>query len=767
MRCGRLVTVLLSIALSAGAHAASPEYAWAQAHLNGQQRGSVLIVRVPERDVIWLEQRTLQDWGLLDLASQVVREFDGTAFIALNSIRGLSAEWHDSEARLDVQVDATALPYQQLQAGSRRMAPAVATRSLGAHLNYDLLGAHQSDGKTSASAFFHLTAFGAFGSISNGLSWRDDALNGPSWLRLETSWNHDVLDRAWRIKLGDVTSASDAFGTRYRVAGVQWKKEFSIRPDELTFAPPVITGLADVPSQVELFINGVRRSRLQADPGPFEINEAPVLTGAGSAELRLTNVLGEQVVQQINYYVDPSLLRRGLWDFDLSAGWRRESFGVESFDYGAAQAQALIRHGVTDRATLEARAVLAERQHQAELRYVFQFLDWPLTVTTGAGAAQLQSGAYTPFGRVGLSWRWQRLFAGVQALSADIHTDDSSPLPLQRQVLARAGFNLGLWSVALDTLYRRRNANDRFERRNLRLSRAFRTGVGHFSVYAGAFHNSDSQAEDESGLYAGLSWSPQHTQRLALSARGGAQSQTYSSYQYRSPHDLGHQAEIHNLNDGGNTTWVGQYTGRYSQAQLRARAQTDRFGESLQAGVQGAIGLIEGRWFNARPLGASYALVRVQDHPGVPIYMHNRMVARTNARGLAIMPELLAYQSNEVRVDPLDLPLQNLIDDTGVRFTPSAFAGVLVDIPVSTDTGVELRLMRDPFSPVPAGAVIYRDGDDARFFVGSEGASYVEVRHAEEHFKAYWEGGQCHFRIARSQLRQELQPDLGALPCRP
>lgn len=766
-RIARLVALaLFGLTLSARANTDMPNYAWAKASLNGQARGSVLIVTMPEREIIWVEEATLREWGLLDHASQVVRYFDDSPFVALTSIRGVEAQWDASDGQLAVSIDASALPRQQLTLGAHRSTPPLRPRSFGAHINYDLLAAHQSSADTSASAFLHLTAFGRFGSVLNGLSWRDDPVSGPSWLRLETTWTKDIVQHAWRLNAGDVISAADAFGTRYRVAGLQWKKEFAIHPGEVTFATPVITGLADVPSDVELFINGVRRSRLQAEPGPFELNEAPILTGAGTAELRLTNVLGEQVVQQVNYYVDPGLLRQGLWDFDLSAGWRREDFGVESFEYSEPQAQALVRYGVTDFATIETRAVLSQDHKQAELRYVFQAFDWPVTVTTSAGTAQLPSGAHVPFGRLGFSWRWHRLFAGAQALSTDMDHDDVSPLPLQRQILTRAGINLGLWTIAVDTLYRRRSSSDEFERHNLRLSRAFRTSVGHFSFYGGAFRNFDSQSDDDEGIYAGLSWSPNHSQRVAVSTRSGEQTQTFSSYQYRTPHDLGHQFEVHNLHEDNGDTWVGQYTGRYSQAQLRARGQSDRFGESLQAGLQGAIGMIEGHAFSARPLGGSYALVRVQEHADVPVYVHNRIVARTNKRGLAIMPQLIAYQANEVRVDPLDLPLDSLIEDAGVRFTPSAFSGVLVDIPISTDIGIELRLMRDPFSTVPAGAVIYRDRDNARFFVGSDGNSYVELRDDNEQFTAYWDKGQCQFKIDRAQLRDELQPNLGAVPCR-
>jgi outer membrane usher protein len=114
---------------------------------------------------------------------------------------------------------------------------------------------------------------------------------------------------------------------------VQLTSDFSLRPDLVTFPLPSVSGVAAVPSTVDVLVNGNRLLSQQVKAGPFQIPQLPVVTGAGTVSMAVTNALGQQVNVELPFYASSSLLKPGLQTFSAAAGLVRNNWGLVSNDY--------------------------------------------------------------------------------------------------------------------------------------------------------------------------------------------------------------------------------------------------------------------------------------------------------------------------------------------------------------------------------------------------------------------------------------------------
>ena len=60
---------------------------------------------------------------------------------------------------------------------------------------------------------------------------------------------------------------------------------------------------------------------------------------------------------------------------------------------------------------------------------------------------------------------------------------------------------------------------------------------------------------------------------------------------------------------------------------------------------------IAGHGFASRRVGEGFALIEVPGFKDVDVYVNNQPAGRTDARGIAVVPRLLPWQSNPVRLE--------------------------------------------------------------------------------------------------------------------
>lgn len=275
----------------------------------------------------------------------------------------VTTQYDSSGQRLLLSVPQDWLPERATPFGGETTANDAHNGS-GALLNYDFYSSHTQNGDSQASVWHELRFFNDAGSLSStgyvrqNLSGDDDQQDG--YVRYDTVFTatHEADATQWRV--GDVISDALSWSNSVRVGGVSWGRDFSLRPDLVTWPLPEFSGEAAVPTAVDLFINGYRAGSTELQPGPFTLTNLPYINGAGDAVLVTRDALGRQVSTTLPFYVASNLLKTGVSDGAITLGSLRRHYGIDNFNYGPAVGSASYRYGVSDYLTLEGHAEGAE-----------------------------------------------------------------------------------------------------------------------------------------------------------------------------------------------------------------------------------------------------------------------------------------------------------------------------------------------------------------------------------------------------------------------
>ena len=121
-----------------------------------------------------------------------------------------------------------------------------------------------------------------------------------------------------------------------------------------------------------MFVNGSRIASQPVPPGPFTVNDVPLVSGAGDVQLVVRDPFGQQQVITQPFYASRRLLRGGLDEFQWSLGATRENYGLASFDYGSPLASGYLRSGISDRLTVETRFEADEDVRESARPQIFR-----------------------------------------------------------------------------------------------------------------------------------------------------------------------------------------------------------------------------------------------------------------------------------------------------------------------------------------------------------------------------------------------------------
>ncbi|RYY35381.1 MAG: hypothetical protein EOP59_15505, partial [Sphingomonadales bacterium] len=132
------------------------------------------------------------------------------------------------------------------------------------------------------------------------------------WLRLESYAEFDNAAQSWRLRLGDSVTRGPVWVRTLRFAGVQWTRDFGLRPDIVTMPVPVLSKEISVPSTFDLFVNGVERYGDSVAPGPVRLRDLPVVLGANTIRTVVVDRSGRRTEMVLPFYAANGLLAKGL-----------------------------------------------------------------------------------------------------------------------------------------------------------------------------------------------------------------------------------------------------------------------------------------------------------------------------------------------------------------------------------------------------------------------------------------------------------------------
>ena len=634
-------------------------------------------------------------------------------------------------------------------------------------LNYDLFGYWQKQNSYGAG-LFEAGISGPYGSGIATFAANNSQANGGTsghLLRYETCWRYDDPVAARTLIIGDTMTRAGAWGNAVRFGGIQVGTNFSLQPNLITYPLQAVSGTAVVPSTVDIFVNGQKTGSQEVPPGPFTINNVPVVTGSGDVQLVIRDAFGQQQLISQPFYASRTLLAPGLIDYTVSAGAIRQNYGVNNFDYSSALASAYWRHGVNDHLTYELRAEGDHTAQSAGGAVDFMPGNYGLFTLGGAGSHANLGNGYavlagyqyqSPVVNVAVRGWWGS--NGFQTLGTTHYGQ------LQRQLLASAGYNFGAdgtLALAWATQQYRGMGNSgnaavtysTAVARNLFFSLSVSKGVG-------------SGAQD--GIFATLTLPLTALDTLSAevnSTRLDGKSTTQGNLTLQRPLPVGEgwgyrvRAASNSQYDAG-----AGYSGAYGKYGLEIGQQGSS--TAVRGDIAGGIGTVGGAVFLARPIVDSFAVVRIDDVPDVRVYQNGNYAGKTDASGKVILTQLMPYMDTRITVEDQDVPIDITLKTNEQRVAPYYRSGVIADFAARRVVNASLEVRLPNNKPLPTGAEVHLTGKDLAYPVGNGGEVFISDLVYGSVYVADWAGGRCSFSIKVDPIPTEPMPNLGKFVCR-
>jgi outer membrane usher protein len=739
--------------------------------VNGARSGTWLLL---EREGgLYAPQDAFEEWRLQRPMSADTIEFRGQTYWPLSAVPGF-------KAKVDYAQQSVSLAFSPQAFAALRISRELGERpKTGPVLPSFFVNYEANASQTSPRTGAQLRDVGVlqeFG-ISNG--WgvltssglarnlaADPQLPARRWLRLETTFTRDFPDQNRTLRVGDTTTRSPMWGRDVYFGGFRYGTNFALTPGFVSQPLPAISGLSAAPSTVELYVNDVLRQVSNVPAGPFAIDNLPVLTGNGEARLVVRDLLGRETVIVQSFFTTSQLLAKGLDDWSVEGGSVRRDLGVESNHYDQGFGAATWRHGFTNSVTLEGRAEAGSRFGLLGGGVVAS-LPWPIVAKMALVGSQ-DHGRSGGLWLTGLEYAGTRLSASLQAQGASrrfrqVGQDPEIEPAIKLQVAGNVSYytqSLGTFGFGFATIRR----FDAAKITTLSANYSMRVGAG------GTIAATASRAIDGgTGTSVGLNYIvPLDQYRVATvtsNTRTG-QEDLYASVSGtpRPDSSFGWRALAGQLQNHGHAEGGLYYFGPHGNRTIDAVASADQ--STVRVGANGGFVLADGRLFATRRLEESFAIAEVPGYGDIGIGLGSNVLAHTDADGIAIVPRLLPYQNNPVRLDPKELPVSAELDTIEINAVPAWRSAVKVKFPVRSGRGALVKIALEDGQVAPAGATVHIEGDKEEFYVARRGEAYLTGLQTDNRLILNWNGQQCRFDVKLPPPDKDRIPRLGPFTCK-
>jgi outer membrane usher protein len=723
---------------------------------------------------LYAPREAIEEWRLR-LADDVPSiTFRGQEYRALSSIPGFRSRIDSSTQSVELLFSPEAFTVMRLTKELGKLPPPSPVQPT-VFLNYDasVNVARPRDSKASKAigALTELglsTQLGVFtqSSVASryvGPREPDEPRRRP-WLRLETTFTHDFPETNRTLRIGDTVTRSLMWGRDVYFGGIRYGTNFALYPGFVSQPLPVVQGTSSAPSTVELYVNDVLRQVSQVPTGPFVIDNFPMLSSTGEARMVVRDLLGRETVLVQNFFTSSQLLAPGLTDFSVEAGRVRRGLGVESNDYGPGFTAGTWRHGFSDRLTLEGRGEASKRLGVLG-GSVLAVAPWQILTklaVVGSTHDVLGSGGLW---LTGVEYSTQRSWTSVEVSGAsrgyrDVAIEEGRTRP-RRQTA-------GNWTYSHEQFGNFGMGFARIERYD---SRDVTTYSANYSVRVGKRSTLSLVSSHAKGAGSSVSLS-----LIIPFDSSTTVNTTYASHDGESDY---YASAIKNPGLGSDYGWrvlAGSWKGLkraeggvYYEGSHGAVSGDASFSDQIRAARLNATGSLiyaENDLFAGRRFLESFAIVEVPGQADIGVGLGSNVLARTNAAGIAIVPQLTPYVRNSIRLDPKELPISAEIDSIEMDIVPSWRSAVKVVFPVRGGRGALLRLVLDDGQPAPAGATVTVAGDKEIFYVARRGEAFVTGLKDTDRVILTWKEKQCEIAIELPATKPDEITRVGPLSCR-
>jgi outer membrane usher protein FimD/PapC/outer membrane protein OmpA-like peptidoglycan-associated protein len=711
--------------------------------LNQQPKGDFFVLLGEDGDFL-IPVADLEAMGFARLPGTPV-DIQGVSFFSLSSLQGVEYKFDENTLTIELTSAPELLPKTTLDLSPQRRPGVIYPRDNSLFLNY---GIDYSAGGDDDFVFEGLT-------VSNelGMRFRDLLLltnsvysetpDDSQFVRLNSSVTWDDRQTLRRVIGGDFFALSGDLGSRMQMGGLSISKLYRIDPYFIRYPLFDFSGMASLPSDVDLYVDGVRVRSERFAPGEFELLNFQSLGGAQTIEVVIRDAFGREQRIASPFFFTDRVLRQGLHEYSYNLGLQRRDFGQESNSYSDLAFSAFHRYGLSDNLNLGLRGEAADDLANLGVEAVMK--------TGGIGLLRLEvsgSSAGDDSGAAGfLGYEYyNRRFRGrlaLQGFSEGYRTlSDKVETATRRKLRALAGIGyttpqFGSFSVD----YARNENYDEPQRETLTFSWSRRLWK---RAYVNATYRQirETATSHETGI--NLTWylGREHSLTTALRREGSDNIQMVEARKNTpSGAGTGWNVRAERADREGSRTdqlnAVVQHNARH--AILRGDVSAGRSkaisSEDLRLSLSGALVQVGDTFALTRPVTDSFALVSVGDIEGVGVYVNGQTSGRTNSKGKVVIPDLSSYYDNQVSIEDKDIPIDYLMPRVRLNISPPLRSGSCLNFPLRKYQAFTGFLNVDGQEGVTPLAYAELDLATAtgpvKFWTGSDGEFYIDSQEVE------------------------------------
>ncbi len=745
--------------------------------LNQEPKGE-LFAKITSNGDYLVKAEDLKAMGFRDPVGETWR-IDDEIYVSIRSMPKVEFVFNEKDLSIEITASPELLPKREIDFLSSRHPKVFFPKGNSAFLNYRL---NYSDSNNSDPSEQMTNQLGI--RLGEVLLMSDSSFtrtaNDERFVRLMSNLTYDRQFDMQRLVVGDQFAASGELGSSVNIGGIGFSKVYRMNPYFSKNPLLTLSGLISLPSEVEIYLNGVRIRREKLSPGEFELKNISYYGGAGDVEVVIRDAFGRVERIKFPFYFTDMLLKKGLYEYSYNLGVLRNAFGTESDQYGDTVFSGFQRYGLTDSLTVGFRAEgEASRFYNIGPQLAYNIDNKgiaTLSLSKSAGDSEHRGDAWSfTYGfqkrnitarllARGFSENYSILgtgnitektkveqgagigygFGAIGNISVDLSTTKKYS-GVDKQV-ATVSFSKNI-SRFLSGSITYKNILEQDSNNEIFLGLNYNTD-GDISV-AGNYHK--SRVEDTILLQAqkNLPVGVGSGYRATLEKRETESSSSYifnPVLQYNEKYGL----------------YEGEYRGNYNN-------DTDVRDDYYQLSASGAVVYAGNTFGLMRPVNDSFGLVQVGQLSGIRVLHGGEEVGSTGSNGKLFVPNLGSYYDNAISIDDKGIGMDYNIPEVQKYVSPSFRSGVLIDFAVSKFQAVtgKLHIITDgKKEPVEFYEVTVLEGEkEINFPTGKDGEFYLEnLKSGDYRAEFSYKGSQCSF-MFKMPASEDPIVDIGEVVC--
>lgn len=727
-----LIAVLLYCNFLLPTHSIAAETIILNIVLNHEIKGEFFVNHTDDGDLL-VTVEDLRAIGFREPAGDTM-EISGEAYMSLRSMKGVEFVINEKTLSLEITALPALLPRKTIDFTPQRRQKVYYPRDTSAFMNYRF---NYSAGDSFTFRSFNIT--NQLGIRLGDILFLSDSTytknkTDEEFVRLMSNITYDRRQKMQRLVTGDFFASSGDLGSSVNLGGISFSKIYRMDPYFINRPMLDMSGVVSLPSDVEIYLDGMRIRSERLSPGEFDLKNLSYYAGARVVEVVIKDSFGREQRVIFPFYFTDTLLQKGLHEYSYNAGFMREGFGKESNRYGDLVFSAFHKYGAGDSLNIGIRGEAMNR--------LYNFGSWLSYLIPNAGVFTLSASGSADSEKRGFAASLTHTYQGKKINTRALfkkYSEDYATVTASEKIRYEGAAGIGygtreFGSVSLDfTTAKKYQGQDRQT-----ITAAYsRTLSKRFTVFTTYRNIREEGSADE--FFIGVTYYPGRD--ITLSARYEKEKDTETEIvqvQKNPPvgEGLGFRAALESSESQFISTQTFnpflQYNSKYGifTGEFRGKNSEETESKEYFLSLSGGVAYVGDTIGFSRPINDSFGLIKVGELEDVRVYLSNKEIGRTDSSGKVFAPNLGSYYDNHVSISDKDIPMEYSISEVAKYISPPLRSGSFIKFDVERFQAVMGRLkikINGDVRPVEFFEVkVMVDSREVVFPTGKDGEFYLE-----------------------------------------